>query len=369
MPITRRFMTQYTIAGVLGLVGCMGKSAAGQSSSLLSLRGYKMPPEDGPHQRTIMQWPTSANVYGTSDLARVQNEIAKIANAISDFEPVVILVSAINQASIKNKFSNNVEFWDIHCDDLWARDSGPTFVKNEKDELAIAHIKFNGWGQKQNFKSDGKIAEKVAALLEIPLIDSGVFGEQGGLDFDGHGTIIAHESSWLKGRNDLDLGLVGGRLMSALGANKVIWAPGLEGEDITDYHIDSLSRFVDKAHIVFQMPLQEGKDDPFFDAAQQTLERLENSIDADNQSIKITHIESPKNIRSNDRDFVSSYVNYYVCNGAVIMPEFGDKEADQKAQKIIGELYPNREIVALNIDAIGSSGGGIHCATQQQPKI
>jgi agmatine/peptidylarginine deiminase len=32
-------------------------------------------------------------------------------------------------------------------------------------------------------------------------------------------------------------------------------------------------------------------------------------------------------------------------------------------------LYPEREIVSINVDAVGESGGGIHCSTQQQPLI
>ena len=67
-------------------------------------------------------------------------------------------------------------------------------------------------------------------------------------------------------------------------------------------------------------------------------------------------------------DFVASYVNYYVCNGAVISAQFGDKDTDAEDASILRRMYPGREIVALNVDPIGEIGGGIHCATQQQPK-
>jgi agmatine deiminase len=51
----------------------------------------------------------------------------------------------------------------------------------------------------------------------------------------------------------------------------------------------------------------------------------------------------------------------------VIAPQFGDRRADAEAREILAALYPGREVVQLNIDALGASGGGIHCATQQQP--
>ena len=68
-------------------------------------------------------------------------------------------------------------------------------------------------------------------------------------------------------------------------------------------------------------------------------------------------------------DFVSSYVNYYVCNGGVIAAQFGDRDADREAARILRKLYPGREVVMLNIDAVGEVGGGIHCATHEQPKV
>jgi agmatine deiminase len=90
---------------------------------------------------------------------------------------------------------------------------------------------------------------------------------------------------------------------------------------------------------------------------------------ADGRPLEIVTLAEPEAIRSDDPDFVSSYVNYYVCNGAVIMPEFGDAHADAAARATLASLYPGRQMVQLNIDALGASGGGIHCATQQQPQI
>ena len=68
-------------------------------------------------------------------------------------------------------------------------------------------------------------------------------------------------------------------------------------------------------------------------------------------------------------DFAAGYINYFVINGAVIAPQFGDKEADTKAFDLLSELYPDREVVQLNIDAIAAGGGGIHCVTSHQPLV
>lgn len=79
-------------------------------------------------------------------------------------------------------------------------------------------------------------------------------------------------------------------------------------------------------------------------------------------------VVQPKNPRGRGAEFLATYMNYYVCNGAVVAPQFGDPPADAAARHVLASLFPGREIVMVNIDPIAAGGGGIHCATQQQPQ-
>jgi agmatine deiminase len=316
-----------------------------------------------------MQWPVSLEVYDTPSLKAVQMKIALIANTISRFEPVVMLTSGAAAKTARPHLGRAVEIWDIPTDDLWCRDSGPTFVKNTKGELAVAHIQFNGWGKKQPHRNDGRVAALVAKRLGLPLLATGLVGEQGGVEHDGSGTLLAHASSWVNpNRSKGNAATIGKLLNGALGGEKIIWAPGIKGADITDYHIDALARFVSPGQVLIQLPNKPDPADPWSISAFETYEILKNSTDANNRKLDVIIVPEPVHIRSNKADFVASYVNYYVCNGAVIGAEFGDRAADDKARSILASLYPGRKIIGLNIDAIGESGGGIHCATQQQPK-
>ncbi len=103
--------------------------------------------ESEPHKRTFMQWPVSVDVYGEHLLKRVQNSIATIAKSIARFEEVVVLVGPENKAEAQEAVGKSIQTWDIPTDDLWCRDSGPTFVRNAKGELAVSEIQFNGWGR------------------------------------------------------------------------------------------------------------------------------------------------------------------------------------------------------------------------------
>lgn len=153
-------------------------------------------------------------------------------------------------------------------DDLWCRDLGPFFVVNGKGGIAVTEFNFNGWGNKQVHGNDGQIAARVAQRLGLPVFNTGLVGEAGGVKTDGHGTLIAHESSFVNpNRNKGGKAEVERLLLDTMGAQKIIWAPGIKGADITDYHIDALARFVKPGQIVIQMGEEIDRRDPWSVAA------------------------------------------------------------------------------------------------------
>ena len=227
-----------------------------------------------------------------------------------------------------------------------------------------------GWGNKQEHGNDALIARLVAEKLDLPVFDNPVVGEGGGVETDGEGTLLAHASSWINAnRNRGSQAEVEAALHNALGSDTMIWAPGIIGEDITDYHIDALARFVRPGVVLIQLPKRADPYDPWSVSAFETYNILKSARDAQGRKLEIVVLPDPVRIRSRHRNFVWSYVNYYVCNGAVITAEFGDDAADDRAQSTLKQLYPGREIVSLDVDPIGAAGGGIHCSTQQQPAI
>lgn len=362
----RQFNT--TVASIAGMAGLPSMTISGIAKTLNSSQ-FHMPEESKPHLRTFMQWPVSRIVHPDHVfLEMLQQSIADIANTITQFEPVVMLIDTKYEASARKKLSSDIEIWNIPTDDLWARDSGPAFVVNSSNEMAISHFNFNGWGDKQVHRNDGKIAAKISERLKLPLLDNGLVGEPGGVESDGEGTLIAHESSWVnENRNKGSKAEVGNMLLKTLGAKKIIWAPGVKGADITDYHIDSLARFSEPGVILIQMPDKIDPEDPWSVSAFETFDILKEATDAQGKKFELVTVFEPKNTRVTSTDFVASYVNYYVCNGAVIAAQFGDKKADGNAKAILQDLYPDRKIITLNVDPVGEVGGGIHCATQQQP--
>lgn len=99
------------------------------------------------------------------------------------------------------------------------------------------------------------------------------------------------------------------------------------------------------------------------------LEILRKSTDAKGRALKVVVLPGPSTVRrkyENDQ-FAAGYINFYVCNHAVIAPQFGDGKADRNTRDILVDLFPGRDVIQLNIDGVAAGGGGIHCTTQQQP--
>jgi agmatine deiminase len=149
MPYQTRRQHLMSLAAVGGL------AAWGETQSMATTP-FHVPDEAEPHERTFMQWPVNMRVHGDPVfLGILQRSIADIANTIAEFEPVVMLMDGRLEARARRMLSGVVEVWDVPTDDLWARDSGPLFVRNEAGALAVRHMNFNGWGGKQDHRNDG----------------------------------------------------------------------------------------------------------------------------------------------------------------------------------------------------------------------
>jgi agmatine deiminase len=152
----------------------------------------------------------------------------------------------------------------------------------------------------------------------------------------------------------------------------VLWLPGLVGQDITDDHIDGLARFVRTglpAHVVVDQPADPRASDVWAVSERQSLKLLAGMKDAHGRRLSCLTSRESRTIPAGETPslFVNVYVNWYTCNGAVLLPAFGDRKADGAARSLVAELYPGRDVVQMRIDTLAEGGGGIHCVTQQEP--
>lgn len=339
----------------------------------------RMPAEESRHVRTFMAWPALSSVWGSS-LGGVRRDIATVADAISRYEPVVMLARSGQAADARYECGagahHSIEVIEIANDDLWIRDFGPTFVV-APGRIAGVDTNFNGWGKAgtayaQPFANDAAAAAKLLGQYELDRIRAPFVGEGGSLETDGEGTLLATVSSMVNANRNpgKTQDQVEQAMKAPLGIDKVIWVPGLAGQDITDCHIDCLARFTAPGKVILDKP-GPGADKKWIAVYEETKRVLRSATDARGRRLTITELPGPdrRYIRGRGKDFLSSYTNYYTVNGAVIAPQFGDTYADNDAHDILRAAYPGRSVVQLDIDSIAGGGGGIHCATQSQPAV
>ena len=358
--------------GTSGSSGVSGSSPTGAPSSnapASSAPTRVFGAEWDPHVRTFMAWPASDAIWG-DQLPGVQADIANLARTISGFEHVVLLARSEQQDAAQNAVGSGVEVIPIPVDDLWIRDTAPVFVQ-DAGKTAGVEFHFNGWGNKQQHALDAGVAAAIIKQYQLPGIDSGMVAEGGALETDGKGTLMATESSLVndnrnpgKTRDQIE-----SRLKTALGVTNVIWFTGVKGQDITDAHVDCLARFAASGAVLLDKAFPDLPPDVWSRASDQARTVLAGATDAAGRKLTVVDLPQPDpdKITGKGDAFVSSYANFFVANGAVIMPKFGDADADDKAAGILAEHFPGRKVVPMAIDAIAAGGGGIHCSTHDMP--
>ncbi|GAA0610506.1 agmatine deiminase family protein [Kutzneria viridogrisea] len=320
------------------------------------------------HARTFMSWPT-ARIW-EEDLPAVRRDIAGLVRAVADHEPVALLARPEDADDAQRACGSGVEVVAIPVDDLWARDTVPVFVE-EGGKIMGVDFNFNGWGNKQPHGNDAGVARAVLAKYGIERVRTSIVAEGGSFETDGKGTLLATESSLVndnrnrgKTRQQIE-----DELRQILGVKKVIWFAGVRGKDITDAHVDCLVRFVAPGVVLLDKAAPGTPADIWSQAAEQARTVLKEATDASGNPLQVIDLPQPDpdKVTVHGSKSVISYVNFYIGNKAVFLPKFGDAAADDRAQQILRDHFPGREVVPVRIDTIASGGGGIHCSTHDQP--
>ncbi|MFJ6656790.1 agmatine/peptidylarginine deiminase [Streptomyces sp. NPDC091377] len=321
------------------------------------------------HARTFMSWPALESVWG-EDLPSVRQDIARVARAVADYEYVVMLAGPGQRKAAQRACGSQVEVAPLAVDDLWARDTVPVFVE-EDGEVVGVDFHFNGWGRKQEHTHDARVARTLLSEYGIPRRQAPLVSEGGSFETDGEGTLLITESSIVnRNRNPgRSRDAIEADLKRTLGTDKVVWLKGVRGQDITDAHVDSLVRFTAPGVVLLDRAFPGTPPDSWSRAADQARSVLDEATDARGRRFEVIDLPQPDvdRITGEGDEFVGTYANFYVANDSVFMPRFGDRKADDRARGILQEHFPRRDIVPVVIDTIASGGGGIHCATHDQP--
>ncbi len=338
------------------------------------------PAEWEPHAATWMAWPHHEPDW-PGKFEPIPWVYAEIARVLAHSEQVEILChdeSVRDDAEACLAAHHVGERVRLHVkptDRAWLRDSAPTGVRQADGALAWCNWGFNAWAKYDNYALDASIGEFVATATRsarrAPLRPDGkgpVVLEGGGLETDGRGTVMVTEEWLLSGVQDRNPGLTRGdyeRIFAdELGCTATIWlGEGCVGDD-THGHVDDIARWVAPGVVV--LAHEEDPSDENHRRSLDNLRRLSAARDARGEPLRVVTIPFPRAVMMDGQRLPASYANFYVANGAVLVPTFNDVN-DRVALNTIAGLIPDRPVVGIHAVDLVWGLGTLHCLTQQQP--
>lgn len=330
-------------------------------------RGYHMPPEWAPHKRCWMAWPYREDLWRDVDATR--RAFADVARAVRRFEPVAMVTHPDHVDSARSYCGPHIDLVEIEINDSWTRDSGPTFLVNGRGGLGGTAWRFNAWGNKHRpWFSDSRLGERIlrhagAAAYRSPLVFEG-----GALHVDGEGTVITTETVVFNDNRNPGISRdeAEQEICHALGAEKVVWLPGDPDEYETNGHVDGIACFVKPGVVLYETNPDPA--DPHSRILKENLAALRRATDARGRPFELVAIDEAFDVDAEGDIFCRSCVNFYIANGGIVAPSYG-AASDDRTRGLLVSLFPQREVVLVDISAIAPGGGGIHCITQQQPVV
>ena len=296
-----------------------------ESESTPQADGFYMPAEFAPQERVWMGWPNRPDTFAFGAVP-AQRTYAGIANAISEFTPVVMCCNEDDYANCKAVFADNerVTVLEMSINDAWFRDTGATFLIDGKGNKAATDWHFNAYGGLVDglyfpWEKDSQIAGKMADYSGVRTYrPDHVILEGGSITVDGEGTLIVTDSCLLSaGRtasvlvaDEPDAGdwpqyarkyaafseelreYMTQELEKYLGVEKVIWVKEGIDPEVTNGHIDDCATFI--APGVVACIWTDDPDYPFYRQCHEIYETLSNAVDAKGRKLKVYKLPMPE---------------------------------------------------------------------------
>lgn len=350
-----------------------------------------LPGEFEKQQSIWIMWPSE--IYN-QDNQPVNPVIANIIKKLIRYVDVNIIAASKYQASqvrtLLKKYgcsSSKIHYHIVNHYSIWARDVGPIFVRDNRNQLSIVNFRFNNYGRygdSHYINTENQVDVQIGKLLKLPVINSKLVSEGGSVESNGKGTIMLTESVALSHNTGLTKKQIEDEYKRVLGAKKIIWLKnGLAEDKVTGGHVDEFVRFADAHTILLARVLSSDRYSSLLSKSSHTnLEEnykiLLNATDQDGKPFTIIRVPMPPTLyRETDEGYktpVRSYLNYVAANGAVLMPTYWKpgrpyilKITEEKVIYTFKSVFPERDIVTINAETINAWGGGIHCVTQHMP--
>ncbi len=328
-------------------------------------RKRRMPAEWEPQSMVQLTWPHEATDWAPilADITAVYEEMAR---EISKREGLLIV--APEGTHLPSPLTHHLT--PITSNDTWARDHGFITVEElspitHQPSPILLDFCFNGWGEKFEATLDNQINRHLyeQGLVKGTYEDHLDFVLEGGsIESDGKGTIFTTSCCLMAPHRNQPLSRqeIEERLKTYLGAERIVWLEhgSLMGDD-TDGHIDTLVRICPDDTLLYTGGDEDHPDLALMEQELQALRTL------DGKPYRLLKLPLPRPVYDEGERLPATYANYLVINGAVLVPTYAQPDLDAEALRIIGEAFPDREIIGIDCCPVIRQHGSLHCCTMQ----
>ena len=326
----------------------------------------KLIPEWYEHQYCLIAWPCNKDLYGKI-INKARDEVANVINEIAKTEHVIVLSNKEDINEIQNKTDHkNIDIVECKLDDSWMRDIAPIFY-NEDEKLKSISFEFNGYGKYPDYLNDNKISKFISNYLNIPTKISDLVIEGGAITYDDKKNLFSTKNVIFnknrKQKHNSEYIIKELKLLFDL--NYIFLFENGLMEDDTDGHVDNLLCPIGKNKYLIATT---HKLDPNYEILEKNKADLIKFFKDTNQTFDLIEVPLPTRKKINNKNIISSYINFYFSKNKIILPKFNVKE-DNEVKIIFEKIFSNREIMMLETENINYGGGNIHCITMNVPKI
>ena len=326
----------------------------------------KLIPEWYEHQYCLIAWPCNKDLYGKI-INKARDEVANVIKEIAKTEHVIVLSNKEDINEIQNKTDHkNIDIVECKLDDSWMRDIAPIFYI-EDEKLKSISFEFNGYGKYPDYLNDNKISKFISNYLNIPTKISDLVIEGGAITYDDKKNLFSTKNVIFnknrKQKHNSEYIIKELKLLFDL--NYIFLFENGLMEDDTDGHVDNLLCPIGKNQYLIATT---HKLDPNYEILEKNKTDLIKFFKDTNQTFDLIEVPLPTRKKINNKNIISSYINFYFSKNKIILPKFNVKE-DNEVKLTFEKLFPNREIMMLETENINYGGGNIHCITMNVPKI
>ena len=315
-------------------------------------RKWRLPAEWEPQWGVQLTWP-----HANTDWAPMLDEI------IATYREMAREIEKREELLVVGEPSN----------DTWARDHGFITLVDDQGHARLLDFCFNGWGEKfpaeldnainRRLYDEGKVKGEYVDCLDFVL-------EGGSIESDGKGTVFTTSCCLLAPHRNQPMTKeqIEEHLKQELHAERIVWINhgSLTGDD-TDGHIDTLVRICPDDTLLYMGC--DNPDDEQYEELHLMEEEVKTFRTIESKPYRLLKLPMPRPIIFEGERLPATYANFLVINGAVLCPTYAQPDLDAEALRLIGEAFPEREIVGIDCRSIIKQHGSLHCCTMQYPSV